>query len=331
MVDKKEKTDKIGKKIKEYLDLHFLMRVGLGILIFVIGFSIIIAILKFLVGSILHFGKYGGIYSKAQTLGIRSYDSTSPSPVKHPIEIASYDVSIKTKNKEEVINKIKSKEDYKTIIIERINSYGDFAFLRVKVKRSEVKNFIAFLKNFDIEDINSNLVKKDEYFSNINEKIVRLEERKRELMNRLSKIKSDYEELIVLAKEKGDVKTLNEIYQSLNNIENNILREINNIEQQIENLKNQQIRLLKESEYVVFSIRIKEDKIIDFEKYKEDWKRSLKEIVNNFSITLNWLSLGLINYLLIALRVVVYVILTIITTLLTLKFVWIIGRKIIKK
>ncbi len=316
------------QKILKEISVSSIFKYFLLIVLLILGISVILALIKFLIFGLSNSTKYYGSFSPPEVINngfnVKSLSSTNV------LERITYSVLIKTNNKKEVLRKIKEKEDYKTVIIESLSDYGNYAYLRVKVEKSKSQDFLKFLKQFNVEELNTNSQKITQQYSSIEDKIKELKQRKLELINRLNEIKKDYQELIKMAKEKGDVETLNKIYDSLNNKEDKIWREIESINNQISNLEKQKKMLEDLNNYVLFNIRIQEEKIIDFKKYKEEWILSLKELANNFNNTLKSIIIGIPNLLLTAVRIIIYIFITTILALITIKALWKVGKKIIK-
>ncbi len=326
------------KKLSSNLTIYNIFKYFLFFLFLIIGVSIIVALIKFIIFSAKGFypssvGYYGAATENWKSLERASFYPTAaakPATVENYLEKVNYYVLIKTNNKNYIIKEIKKKEDYRTVIIENLREFRGWAYLTVKVKKEKAKEFLNFLKQFNIDEISTNTQKITQYYSNLDDKLKLLEKRKKELLSRLEKIKADYQELIKLAKEKNDIETLNKIYDSLNSKENVIWKEIFNIDQQIFNIKKQLNYYENEDKYVIFNINIQEEKIIDFKIYKEQWINSLKDLANNFNTTLKAICLGVPNLLLTAVRFVIFFFISAVIGLLTLKALWKVGRKILK-
>jgi len=338
--EKVESTNNLKENISHFLtNLSFgnLFKYFLFFILFILGVSVILALIKFLIFGLFDFG-YG--YKKTANLayplgfkggyieGTKSISTGSGSNLI--LERISYSILIKTGSKEEILKKIKEKEDYKTIIIESLNDYSNYAYLRVKVEKSKAQDFLKFLKQFNLEEINTNTQKISEQYTNIDEKIKILEKRRQDLTNKLNEIERNYQELITMAKAKGDIDALNKIYDSLTTKEEDIWKEIEKIEDQLNNLQKQKENLVDLNKYVIFNIRIQEEKIVNLKQYKEEWFYSLKDLANNFNNTLKAVIIGIPNLLLTAIRVIVYIFIVTILSLITIKALWKVGKRILK-
>jgi len=272
------------QKLKDYFNSSNFWKVSLGIVLILIAVALFFSLIGFLSSFFFSSNfsyKYGLLLPQKQG----QFD---------------YRISLEVNDKDAFLSELKK---FNYLKVKNLREDRNQAFLVLEVNKAYLDDFMDFLNKYKVLSLEIN--KKDGNLTEVNRQISELEKRKNELLKELNEIEKNYNYLIEIAKKKGDVRALNEIYSGLFNQKDKIEKEINDLNLKIEKLREEKEKIEKERNYCTVYLAVYENKIIDFDSIKESWENAFKNLINNINVSLQKVTIGLINFIV---NLIVYVV-----------------------
>lgn len=218
-------------------------------------------------------------------------------------EITEYNASIETRHLKDICSDIEKLKSHDYVIFENANTYDRGCNYTFKVKRENVEEILAFVKNMNPRDLSANTrtIKKlvDDYTSEVDI----LQAKLNSIDETLAKSIEAYDSVTDLATETKDAESLAKIIDSKINVIERLTQERININAQLERISRSKADQLDRLFYTYFHINVSENKFIDGKQIQDSWKYSIKrffidinEIAQNISINLITIFFQVIQY-----------------------------------
>lgn len=231
--------------------------------------------------------------------GVGDYDEQT-------YEARQYTATIKTGEYERVCSTIESWKPRADVMFEQVTRGETSASYRFKVTQQSAGALLAELQKLEPSDLTeqTEVVKKQLllYTSELDV----LQKREALLTETLDTVNSTYDELVALSKNANDVKTLANVIDDKLKYMQQLANQRIEVSRQIDAIAERKAELVDRIEYVTFYVTVQKYHILDTDGMKDSWVHALRVLAINANDTLQALTIGLLTFLLLLVKVVFF-------------------------
>ncbi len=198
-------------------------------------------------------------------------------------EITEYNASIETRHLKDACVKVAGLKAKDYVIFENSNSYDRGCNYYFKVKRENVDEILAFIKQMDPRDFSENTRTIKALVDDYTSEADILQKKLDSLDATLEKAITAYDEVTELATRVENAESLAKIIDSKVNVIERLTQERININAQLERISRSKAQQLDRLEYTYFRVNITENKFVDGEALKDSWKYAVKNFVRDMN------------------------------------------------
>lgn len=319
-----------------------------GIIVVMFAFSMIGASLKSLTGNQTSSGLSKGMpaydsvtqESAGLSMGLSVRNvASSPSKIVPPspdvttgdnaeeFEVTEYNANIETRHLDKTCAKVAGLKAKDYVIFESAGEYDQGCNYVFKVKKANVAEILAVIKEMDPKDLAENTYTIKALVEDFTSEIEILQKKLSSIDETMKKAVAAYDEVGALATRIQNVETLTKIINNKIDIIERLTQERININSQLETIARAKAEQLDRLEYTYFRINIIENKFIDGENLADSWKAAVKEFVRNINQVIQDITVNLIAFLFVMLQYAIYLLIL----LVVVKYGWKLIKYIWKK
>lgn len=242
-------------------------------------------------------------------------------------EVREHFASVETRKLEETCDKISDLKKLDYVIFENANVAKKSCNFTFKVKRANEAEILEIVEGLDPETLNTRIHTIKRIVDDYDSELEILEKKLASIEETLAEAQSAYDELQTLATRKVDIESLAKIIDSKLNLIERLTNQRINIRTQIDRFNKAKSEQLDRLNFVYFNVNILESLFIDFERIKDTWKEEIQAFFTNVNEMIQNVTVTLLEYVLRFLLVAVYFF----VSLILLKVVWVVTKKIWKR
>ncbi len=242
-------------------------------------------------------------------------------------EVTEYYAHIKTAHLENVCGEIKDLKAMTYVIFEDSNENDRSCNFKFKVEKNWEERVLQVVRDLKPEDLNINTESIKKQIDDFTSEEEILTKRLEQVEETLGDAQEAYDEVTQLATKSQDVETLAKIINDKITLIEKLTKERLNTKASLDRLSQMKADQLDKLKYTSFTVSVYEDLIIDPEYIKDSWKRELENLVNEFNMMLQGVSVKLLSFATKLIQVVVYLLIA----LLLAKYGWRFVRFVWKK
>lgn len=247
-----------------------------------------------------------------------AYDGYASESDAEAFEIKNYSASIETRNLMEDCNAISDLKSRTDVIFVNGSEYDRGCAFTFKVEKRSVDAILSLIKDLDPKELseNTHTIKREveDYTSEIQIYQNKLDS----LDETLSTALASYENITLLATQRGDVESLAKIIESKLLLIERLTNARIDAQNQLAYITRAKVEAIDQLEYTYFNVNVYESKYADWEALHDSWKMALKQFVHIINQFAQEMSIGLVVLLVSILKFAVYGVIL----LLTVKFGW---------
>ena len=242
-------------------------------------------------------------------------------------EVTEYYAHIKTSHLERTCGEIKDLKAKSYVIFEESNENDNSCNFRFKVEKDREEEILEVVRGLKPEDLNINTESIKRQIDDFTSEEEILKNRLAQVEETLEQAQEAYDEVTQLATKSQDVESLAKIINDKIVLIEKLTKERLNTKASLDRLSQMKADQLDKLKYTSFTVSVYEDLIIDPEYIKDSWKRELENLVNEFNMMLQGVSVKLLSFATKLIQVVVYLLIA----LLLAKYGWRFVRFVWKK
>ncbi|MBT4936926.1 hypothetical protein HON22_03320 [Candidatus Peregrinibacteria bacterium] len=242
-------------------------------------------------------------------------------------EIKEYSATVRTRKLKQSCEGIASLKVGADVIFETSDEGERSCYYQFKVKKDKEQEVLDIIKSLKPETFNTKIETIQRILDEYDSELEILEKKLASVEDTLTKAQDAYDELTKLATRKQDIESLTKIIDSKLNLIEKLTRERIDIKEQIDRFNKNKSDQLQRLNFSYFNINIYEDLIVDVKEIKDSWKYEIKNFVRNINQVAQDLSVNLLNFIVRFIQVAIYIFIS----LILLKGIWVVVKKIWKK
>lgn len=239
-------------------------------------------------------------------------------------EVKEYSATYQVNDKTEVCETVATLKADKDIIFSSSNESErscDFYFKVAKAKTAEV---IELLKTLNPDEFSTYAYTIQKSVEGATDQLEILKKKLAQTETTLTDAQTSYEELFQLATKKGDVETLTKLVDLKINTIERLAQEKLSISAEMESVERNRKDLLEKLDYNEFRVNVYEERLVDWQSMRDNWKVEIQNFVNNLNSLTQWVSVKFVSYTLNSFVALAYLGVGFIF----LKGAWILGKKV---
>lgn len=242
-----------------------------------------------------------------------AYDSASAerpadAQAEGSYETTRYDVSIETKGVKKTCDEIKQIEEQFGGIFKDSRKSENACSFTFMVKDDRAKNVLAYLKQFNPENIIRHTEREEKLATRITSEIDILKAKLESVTQTLETAKTSYNSIISLSRNAVNIEGLNKAIQNkIDTIDRLTTKKID-ITQNIQRTLRKKQNLEERFTHTYFSVSVTEDIFFDWDSLGENWQQATKDAVSDINETLQALTLGLLTFVLLVIKILLYIV-----------------------
>jgi hypothetical protein len=232
--------------------------------------------------------------------------SYTPGEDAESYEVKEYHVSVETRHLNKscsLLADLKSKEG---VIFENVSENKENCYFTFKVRTEKVAEMLAWLEGLDPESINEQTYTIKREVSYYENEVKILETKLETLDKTLADALAAYDEVVQVARARGDVAGLAQVIDSkLNSVERLTSARLE-VVAQLDRLSQSKAESLDRLNYTYFYVNVVENKIVKGDDLVKSWLTSLQTLVVDFNRLLQDLSVGFVGFLFLVAKYALY-------------------------
>lgn len=253
-----------------------------------------------------YYGEEDGVRLSLNNIGIPPRPGGTVGDDAEEFETTEYNVSIETRDKDDVCAQITGLKKFEHVVFERVNEHDQGCNYTFKVDIDRVDEVLAFLEEFDPKDLSETTYTIKRQIEDFTSETEILERKLESINETLENAIEAYDEITTLATRTQNAEALAKIINSKINIIERLTQERINVTAQLERLERGKQEQLDRLEYTYFYVNVYENKFVDGENIKESWKAAIKQAVRNINETLQGVTVNLLSLLFLLLQYILY-------------------------
>lgn len=252
-------------------------------------------------------GAYAPSYSDSYSNKSVMYSTPAVATRKaEDFELTSYQASIESRNVESDCQSIQALKADEAIIFLSANTSKDACSFTFKTEKKSEQKALAAIKALDPKSLTESV-------RTIEDTLISYDRRKEILEHELTTIQKilddaivSYEALSKLAITTGSVTNLRQaIYDKVDIIERLTQKKLS-IEQELRQIGDSTSSNKEEIQYTQFSVSVYKNTFVDKDALISSWKREIKQFINEINISAQSLSIGLITFIFMLVKYILY-------------------------
>ncbi|MDD3067166.1 MAG: hypothetical protein PHO48_05060 [Candidatus Gracilibacteria bacterium] len=239
-------------------------------------------------------------------------------------EVKEYSASYRVNDKTEICETVATLKADKDIIFSSANESDrscDFYFKVIKAKTPEV---IELLKTLNPDDFTTSAYTIQKSVKGATDQLEILKKKLAQTEATLNNAQTSYEELFQLATKKGDIESLTKLIDLKINMIERLAQEKLSTSAEMESVERNRADLLEKLDYNEFRVYVNEERLVDWQNMRDNWKYEIQNFVNNLNSLTQWVSVKFVSYTLNSFVALAYLGVGFIF----LKGAWILGKKV---
>lgn len=246
-------------------------------------------------------------------------------------EAISYRASIKKSEIESTCDEVEELKPLEYVVFENKDRKDTYCRYQFKVEREYAEEIAEKIEALNPYDFVTNIhTEKNNvtYFEGRLDIMLQQQEMYREM---LENVETSYERAI-------DLSVTSENAEALATLTNDKLRYIKQLSndritlaQQLQNLSRSSAEVQDKIEYTSFTVQVNQYKVINLQSLKDSWVREVSQFISSFNNALQYLTIGLLQFILSIFVFLVYAAIVVFTLLMVIKIGIRLGRSTFKK
>jgi hypothetical protein len=274
----------------------------------------------------------GSKYGETASLSARNAELYNPSidggyttgSDSEAFEVKEYSARIETRDREKDCNLLRGLRARTDVVFENMSEQDRGCSFTFKVKKESVEEVLGVIKGLDPEELieNSYTIKRevDDYTSEIQI----LQNKLTSLDATLTDAIASYGNITALASHSGNVDSLAKIIESKITIIDRLTSARIETSNQLERMNRAKSESLDRLLYTYFTVSVSENLYIDGASIKSSWKFAVQQFIRETNVLLQDLSLGLVGFLLMVMKLTIYFVIVVFVT----RFGWSFAKKV---
>ncbi|MFZ2555904.1 MAG: hypothetical protein WAZ27_01635 [Minisyncoccia bacterium] len=217
-------------------------------------------------------------------------------------EVTEYSASIETEDSDAACAQLSGLKSRSYVIFESANDHDRGCDFRFKVEKSRVPEILAFVKEFDPEDLNENTYTIKNAIDDFTSETDVLDNKRHAIDDTLKESLIAYDEITALATANQDAESLARIIDSKLQLIERLTQQRIEINTQLDRLARGKAEQLDRLAYTYFNVSAYENKYLDKEALANSWKNAVRQTVSDVNSALQAMTLGLIAFAFIVLQ-----------------------------
>ncbi len=250
---------------------------------------------------------YKGNSLGAPTLSQRNVAETSVPPIdsgytvgdqSEAFEVTEYAANIETRNLDRDCGTVRALKARADVIFENANEYTRGCTYTFKVKKGSVEEILDILKDLNPHDMSENVYTIKREVDDYTSETQILENKLASLDKTLADATASYENITLLATNRGDVESLAKIIESKLTIIERLTSARIEASNQLERINRAKADALDRLEYTYFSVNVYESTYTDWKEVRDSWKMAVQQFVRETNKLMQDISIGLASLVL---------------------------------
>lgn len=245
-------------------------------------------------------------------------------------ERRNYNAHYETRKFEETCTAISDLKPLEYVVFDNSNKSEDWCSYTFRVEVENEDEIIAKLKTLDPRefDINTNTIERSIEYSD--SELAMQQRRLESTQETLAQAESSFNSLIARATQEGDTATLSEVINNKISTIERLNQQILNTQERIDRLSKGRGEQVEQIEYAHFNVSISKVTFFDGQQFADEWKQRIQELFYEINATLLALTVGLVAFVLGAIKFVVFGAITVLGLVVFAKIIWVIVKRIWK-
>ncbi len=252
---------------------------------------------------------------------------STPQTSNGAYEVMNYNATIETGKLEKDCSSISELKGLDYVVFNNSNIGKKNCNFSFKVEREKVDEVLGMIKGLKPRDMSQNVETIKKQIEDFTSREEILKSKQASIDDTLKNAIASYDEISKLATKTSDAESLTKVIDSKISILERLTSERLQVSNELESLGRAKAEQLDRLKYVDFYVYIYENKVIDGQEFKDYWVASFKSFVLDINQLLKDLSLGLVAFVMVVVKYLVYIFLLFVVG----KFCWEAGKKIWKK
>jgi hypothetical protein len=251
-------------------------------------------------------------------LSARNVTQSSPSSIMEPygtvtgdtseqFEVTEYNASIETRQLNKTCLAVSDLKVKDYVIFENANRYDKGCNYRFKVKRNNVEEILAVIKDLNPKEISENTYTIKKLVDDYTAETDILKKKLATIDDTLTKAMTAYDEVTVLATRVQNVESLTKIVDSKINLIEKLTQERIDINSELERINRSKAEQLDRLEYTYFNVTVYENKFIEWKSLSDSWKNAIKKFVLDINRVAQDISVNLVSFLFMLFQYAIYI------------------------
>jgi hypothetical protein len=222
-------------------------------------------------------------------------------------EVTDYSATIESRDAAKTCAAVADLKVKSYVIFENSNSYDRGCSHTFKVKRENVPEVLAAIKDLEPRDLSENVQTIKQQITDYTSQIDILQKKLAAIDQTLKTALAAYDEITAIATRSQDAGSLAKIIDSKVGIIERLTQERININSQLEYLARSRGNEIDRIDYTYFRVSVFENRYFDGKSISDSWKEALRQFVYNVNRIIQGITLGLIGFILILAQYIVYI------------------------
>lgn len=245
-------------------------------------------------------------------------------------ERRDYNAYYETRKFEETCAAVSGLKPLEYVVFDHSNKSEDWCNYTFRVDIEHEEEVIVMLKDLDPRDFNINtstLERGIEY----NESELAMQQRRLESTTQtLNQAEAAFNSLITQATREGDTATLSEVINNKISTIDRLTQQLLNTQERIGRLSQDLGEQVDQIEYAHFNVSVSKTIFVNGEQLKDEWKQNVQQVFIKVNATLLALTLGLITFILTAIKFIIFGALLVLGLTVFAKVAWVVIQRIWK-
>tara|TARA_B100000745_G_scaffold294310_1_gene237149 strand:+ start:7487 stop:8500 length:1014 start_codon:yes stop_codon:yes gene_type:complete len=243
-------------------------------------------------------------------------------------ERRSYDVSYKTRKFEETCAAIEALKPLEYVVFDSANNSDKRCNYTFRVELAYEEEIVTSLQDMNPTDFREDSYTLERSIENSESELEMQRRRLASAQTTLAQAEVAFNTLIAQATREGDTGTLSEVINNKINTIDRLTQQILSTQERIDRLERGLGQQTDQIAYAHFNTSVERVVFVDTTYMGSLWQQNLTDLVDNANAVLIALTLGLLGFILEAVRLVVYATIVIIGAALLARALWVVVKKI---
>jgi hypothetical protein len=245
-------------------------------------------------------------------------------------ERRDYSVHYQTRKFEETCTAVSDLKSLEYVVFDNSNKSKDWCNYTFRVDVEYEEDVIEILQTLNPRNFNINTSTLERSIEYSESELAMQERRLESTTQTLNQAESAFNNLIAQATREGDTATLSEVINNKISTIDRLTQQLLNTQERIDRLSKGLGETEEQIEYARFNVSVSKIVFVDGERIADEWKQRVQEVFAKINETALALTLGLVAFVLAAVKLIIFGALLVLLATAFAKVAWVVVKRIWK-